>query len=65
MKNNEIPEIQQVEATLTESEVLSLIFLAYVKKFKAIREGRTCFGWEIEWLVLSLFVLRNMVPINY
>ncbi len=48
MKNNEIPEIQQVEATLTESEVLSLIFLAYVKKFKAIREGRTCFGWEIE-----------------
>jgi hypothetical protein len=25
MKNNEIPEIQQVEAALTESEVLSLL----------------------------------------
>ena len=35
MKNNKIPEIQQVEATLTESEVFSLSFsfslLAYVK----------------------------------
>jgi hypothetical protein len=45
MKNNEIPEIQQVEATLTESEVLSLsFFFAYVKKFKATYEGCTCFG---------------------
>jgi hypothetical protein len=47
MKNNEIPKIQQVEATLTESEVFSfplLIFLFYVKKFKATHEGRTCFG---------------------
>jgi hypothetical protein len=40
-------------------------FFAYVKKFKANYEGRTCFGWEIGWLVLSLFVLRNMVSIMY
>ena len=54
MKNNKIPEIQQVEAALTESEVLppspSLPFprSPYVKKFKATDEGRTCFGWKIE-----------------
>ena len=50
MKNNKIPEIQQVEAALTESEVLPLLlsFSAYVKKFKATDEGRTCFGWKVE-----------------
>ena len=68
MKNNKIPEIQQVEAALTESEVLplplSLSFSAYVKKFKATDEGRTCFGWKVEWLVLSLFVLRNILSLS-
>ena len=42
-KNNKIPKIQQIEITLTESKD-PFFFVAYVKKFKASYEGRTCFG---------------------